>query len=230
MELDWSEQSPHIRTLFRPWQPGDGYDEATIQVAEARLGLRLPAPLRTLYRAWGRRQDLTESYNGLLHPEQLALGEATLAFCVENQEACYWGVRREALTEENPPVVKTDTLGSTWKVTLELDWTPSHAHLSDFLDDLTYKHAFYGGALHGGSTDLYSPDLPAHNIAWLEEYWSKATVTTLVFGFDTDSPPTLYVRDGQAFWESPGCSMAAREAEALDEIGQWFQLTWKHRW
>lgn len=26
-----SEQSPHIRTLFRPWQPGDGYDEANPQ-------------------------------------------------------------------------------------------------------------------------------------------------------------------------------------------------------
>ena len=25
MEFDWSEQSPHIRSLYRPWQPGDGY-------------------------------------------------------------------------------------------------------------------------------------------------------------------------------------------------------------
>jgi hypothetical protein len=40
MKLDWSEQSPHIRTLFHPWQPGDGYDEATLQMAEARLGVR----------------------------------------------------------------------------------------------------------------------------------------------------------------------------------------------
>ncbi len=46
MEPDWSEQSPHIRTLFRPWQPGDGYDEAEIEAAEARLGVRLPASLR----------------------------------------------------------------------------------------------------------------------------------------------------------------------------------------
>ncbi len=46
MEPDWSEQSPHIRTLFRPWQPGDGYDEAEIEAAEARLGVRLPTTLR----------------------------------------------------------------------------------------------------------------------------------------------------------------------------------------
>ena len=43
MELDWSVQSSHIRTLFRPWQPGDGEDEATIQAAEERLGVGLPA-------------------------------------------------------------------------------------------------------------------------------------------------------------------------------------------
>jgi len=40
------EKDAHIRTLFHPWQPGDGYDEAEIEAAEARLGLRLPNPLR----------------------------------------------------------------------------------------------------------------------------------------------------------------------------------------
>jgi hypothetical protein len=33
MDLDWSAQSPHICTLFRPWQPGDGYDKAAMQEA-----------------------------------------------------------------------------------------------------------------------------------------------------------------------------------------------------
>jgi hypothetical protein len=61
MELDWSEQSPHIRSLYHPWQPGDGYDEAEIEAAEARLGFRLPSTLRNFYLAWGRRQDLTSS-------------------------------------------------------------------------------------------------------------------------------------------------------------------------
>ena len=60
MELDWSEQSPHIRTLFRPWQPGEGYDEADIPEAEARLGVRLPPLLRNFYLAWGMRHDLTK--------------------------------------------------------------------------------------------------------------------------------------------------------------------------
>ena len=53
MELDWSEQSPHIRTLFRPWQPGDGYDEFKIKAVEARPGVRLPTTLRNILEAVG---------------------------------------------------------------------------------------------------------------------------------------------------------------------------------
>lgn len=37
-----------------------------------------------------------ERYHGLLHPEQLAMGEATPAFYGENQEACYWDATRGA--------------------------------------------------------------------------------------------------------------------------------------
>jgi cell wall assembly regulator SMI1 len=99
MELDWSAQSPHIRSLFHPWQPGDGYDEATIQAAEARLGVRLPATLRNFYKAWGRRRDMTQMRNPLLPPEELEIREDTLIFWVENQAVLYWGVPSAALEE-----------------------------------------------------------------------------------------------------------------------------------
>jgi hypothetical protein len=80
MELDWSEQSSHIRTLFRPWQPGDGYDEATLQAPEVQLGLRLPATLRTFYLVWGRRRDLTQLIDPLLAPDALQMRTDTLVF------------------------------------------------------------------------------------------------------------------------------------------------------
>jgi hypothetical protein len=53
MDLDWSEQSPHIRTLFRPWQHGDGYPEDDLAAAEVRCGVRLPVTLRSFYGTWG---------------------------------------------------------------------------------------------------------------------------------------------------------------------------------
>ena len=71
-------------------------------------------------------------------------------------------------------------------------------------------------------------------MAWLEEHWSKVTFRPMVFGLvpDTDRYPwvTLYMRDGQALSYIGGYSIAARRAEALDEIAQRFQITWARRW
>ncbi len=235
MELDWSKQSSHIRTLFRPWQPSDGYDEATIRAAEERLGIRLPSPLRTIYLAWGKRPDLTEVYHPLLPPAKLVVRADVFIFWVANQSSWYWGVPRNALEESDPPVVITAVGPSGWEVESKLNWKLSHPHLSSFLDDMTYLHAFYpGGAMHGGYTQPYLPELPAHHRAWLEEQWSKATIVSpMVFGIMPDaaySCPPLYVRDGQAFWWDGGGCLAAREAEVVDEIAQRFQITWARRW
>lgn len=233
MEVDWSEQSAHIRTLYRPWQPGDGYEEATITAAETQLGMHLPAPLRTFYRAWGLRRDMTLMRNCLLGPDELVVRADAVIFCVENQATGYWAVRRAALEEYNPPVVFADAVPGweTWEIQSPLTWRPSHAHLSDLLDDLTYQNALCGGAMHGGFTGglLNQEDQPA----WLERHWQRISVGPMCFGIDvdvTDYDFPLYVRDGQALAWMYGCDVAVREAEALDEISQALQITWVQRW
>jgi hypothetical protein len=234
MELDWSAQSPHIRTLYHPWQPGDGWDEATIEATEARLGLRLPTPLRNFYLAWGRRRDITKTNDPMLDPDELVVRADTLIFWVANQSSWYWGMPRKAL-EDDPSVVITAVGPSGWEVESKLNWKPSHPRLLSFLDDMTYLHAFYpSGAIHGGYTQLSLPDLPAHHRAWLEKQWNKAAIVSpIVFGIMPDaaySCPPLYVRDGQAFWWEGGGCLAAREVEVVDEISQRFQIKWDTRW
>src|SRR5258708_36053946 len=41
-----------------------------------------------------------------------------------------------------------------------LIWEPSHAHVSDFLDSLTYQHAFCGGAWDDGWGRCQAHDVP----------------------------------------------------------------------
>jgi hypothetical protein len=177
---------------------------------------------------------MTQMNQHLLEPEGLVVRADTLIFCIENQSVVYWGVPLAALEEGDPPVAVTESGPSGWDVASELNWSPSQAHLSGFLDDLTYLHAFCGGAIHGGWTQPYLPTPPpADQIAWLEEHWSKAAVTAMCLGFDprvVKEGPTLYVRDGQACCWLTGCSVAAREAEVVDEIGQRFQIKWANRW
>lgn len=233
MELDWSEQSPHIRSLYRPWQPGDGYDEAEIEAAEERLGFRLPAALRNFYRAWGKRRDMTKQGYLLLEPEQLVMREGSLQFCLGDQEIFAWGIERQNLEEANPLVVVALPGALVWEEDGRM-WTPSHAHLSSFLDDLMYLSALCGGSIHGGWTKPNLPNLPEAQIAWLETHWSKATVTPVALNRrwypPSDTGPPLYIRDGQALWYDARCGLAAREAEVVDEIAQWFQINWVERW
>jgi hypothetical protein len=236
-ELDWSEQSPHIRSLFEPWQPGDGYDEEALLAAEARLlpgGARLPATLRSFYRAWGRRSDLTQMNEHLLAPEQWVVHSGALIFCLENQACAYWAVPLVSLAAADPPVLVADagTEPSLWEVEVELDWRPSHPRVSAFLDGLAYLHAFGpGGAVHGAWSERLR--LPPERVGWLERDWGKVTWINPQLG--GGEPPagaeTLYVRDGLAVevWTSR-VTAVAKSAEALDQVAHGLGLAWKGRW
>lgn len=223
MELDWSEQSPHIRTLFHPWQPGDGYDEATIQAAEARLGIHLPATLRNFYLVWGRRRDMTETMYLLLPPENhLQLRDDFLEFWVDTHGGRLWGIQRGRLEEADPSVMIAINLDEG------LEWTSSHARLSDFLDDMIYENALCGGALYTG----YSVERvqTPHQIRWLEDHWRTARESPMIsegtlYAFKY---PTIHIREGQAVsWRWSYWQAAADSQEALDEIARGLQITWR---
>ncbi len=230
MNLDWSKQSPHIRTLYHPWQPGDGYEEVMIIAAEARLGIRLPTTLRAFYQTWGRRRDLTQTRESLLGPDELVVWSDALVFCTENQGTCYWAIQRDFMDEFNPPIVIADA-EQEWEAHSPLAWRPSHAHLSDFLDDLTYEHALCGGAIHGGFTNGFHHK--EYQNVWLEHHWHRVNVGSMCFGLKSDvtsSDLPFYVRDGQALAWFYGCSVAVHSVEALDEISKALQITWVQQW
>ncbi|WP_126594709.1 hypothetical protein [Dictyobacter aurantiacus] len=236
MELDWSERSSHIRTLYRPWQSGDGYDEHIIQTAEAQLGCRLPTPLRTFYAAWGRRKDFTRSNQALVGPDHLIVRSDALIFCFENQAVCAWAIRREDLALTNPPVIVAYS-HQNWdwgELDAPLNWMLSHTHVSDFLDTLAYHHALCGGAIHGGYVGhTKNTGNEEHQKAWLEQHWCSTSVGRMIFGVSDEVPdeflPPLFIRDGQALnlW---GFSVAVRDVEALDEISHALQVTWIKQW
>ncbi|MFG3014221.1 SMI1/KNR4 family protein [Streptomyces cinerochromogenes] len=84
----------------------DGWTEADLDAAEARLGLRLPTALREAYLLFGRRQDLTSNHDALLGPAQLYVDRAgeALVFRHENQGAASWGILLGSLQDDDPAV------------------------------------------------------------------------------------------------------------------------------
>ncbi|BCJ41761.1 hypothetical protein GCM10010168_74490 [Actinoplanes ianthinogenes] len=101
-------------------EDGDGYSEDELDVAEKRLGLRLPAALRSGYRILGKRPDLTRNQDDLLTPHQTEVDRtgAVLVFRRECQGVTEWGIPLSALAEADPPVVyrwrRRSAGGPTW--------------------------------------------------------------------------------------------------------------------
>jgi hypothetical protein len=131
-----------------PITAGDGCGEDELQAAEARLGFRLPLPLREVYALIGRRADLTRSQDRLLPPDQVAVDDTgeVLIFRVENQWVAEWGVPLPVVAEPDPPVVfrldSTDRAERAWRPFLERvstaciemvlsEWTLTGGELTD---------------------------------------------------------------------------------------------------
>lgn len=237
MELDWSEQSPHIRSLFPAWRPGDGFPEEVIADAEGRLDIRIPATLRSFYMSWGRRRDLTQMNESLLAPDEWVVHSGALIFSVENQACGYWAVSLTSLDEANPPVLEADAGPemSLRELTVDLAWRVRRRHVSAFLDDLTYLHAFSGGALHGATSGRVRPE--QWQAEWLEREWRKATYTSLQLRCPVGSDPEtndllgspLYIRDHQAIEWFDRFFAVARSEEALDDIARALGIEWEKR-
>lgn len=234
MDLDWSVQSPHIRTLFQPWHPVDGCEEEDIAAAEAHCGVRLPATLRSFYRTWGRRRDLTQMNEWLLAPDQWVVHSGALIFCVENQACSYWALPVDKLAEADPPVLQAESgpERSLRELQEELDWHTGFRRVSSFLDALTYLHAFSKGAIHGAHAARLR--LQPQQQEWLERNWQQVRVLSLqvLYPVENDWWDTpLYVRDGQALdcWFDRFFAVAST-TEALDEIARALAIEWEERW
>jgi hypothetical protein len=167
----------------------------------------------------------------LLGPDTWAVHSNTLIFCAENQGCAYWALPLEMLEETDPPVVVADDeLPSGWEGSDGLVWRASHPQASAFLDDLTYGHAFAGGALHGARSGRLRP-LP-WQAELLEQSWRTATRTAWDLRYpEHGSGPPVYVLEGRAIkWVMNSFWAVANSAEALDEMARALAIEWEERW
>jgi hypothetical protein len=97
---------------LRPIGPHDGYADADLDVAEARLGVRLPAAVREAYRMFGRREDLTSANGTLLAPSHLDydVNRQLLVFRAANQGVEYYAVSLADPTRDDPPVFRSEPI------------------------------------------------------------------------------------------------------------------------
>lgn len=161
-----------------PLTDADGVDDAELDAAEARLGLRLPAALREAYRLFGRREDLTANQDRLLPPDELSVEHGMLVFREENQWVARWGVPVEDLERDDPRVVVRVSLAD-----------PDADPISPWLDRLSV--AFVELVL---SESLFVPE----ELSWGDEV--TADEVALVERWATRLPLPDYPADGGSRW------------------------------
>jgi hypothetical protein len=220
----WSPHAAHIQSLFAQDGQTFGYAEAEIGRAESRLDVHLPNVLREFYLTWGACDKMTQRIEMLLAPDDLHFRADALMFCVENQGVGHWGIARESLTDDNPPVVWA------FNDARHLAYEETHASVSDFLDALTYAHALAEGALHGGhSSNTCTEELRAR----IQEHWQSIEIRSLPWGvaeWPAGRVWPLYIADGVVLNCLGWLTVASNAADKLDEIAKILNVAWKLRW
>ncbi|WP_165247090.1 hypothetical protein [Paludisphaera soli] len=115
----------------------------TIEQAEARLGVRVPASLRAYYLVAGREKRFNLSQERLLPPSEWTVEGRRLVFLEENQNVCIWGVSVRDPDAEDPAVSEgePDDESASWHGVLK-------RKCSDFLACMLHHQAVYGGLPH----------------------------------------------------------------------------------
>lgn len=97
-----------------------GFSENQILDLEKKLEIKLPLKLKEYYLELGKEENLNYSFNKLLKPEnEIGFSDDDfLVFYEENQNVAFWGIKKEDLSKENPPVYGNyDTIEkSDWEI------------------------------------------------------------------------------------------------------------------
>jgi hypothetical protein len=123
--------------------PSHGYPLAAVKGAEARLGVKLPGPLRDYYLSVGRHK-LNQAHNRLLPPGRLYVSHGRLVFMEENQWVVFWGVRSRSPAADPIVFQTTDPDDGYWA---------AESPCSQFLPAMLCWQAVSGGLPHIGYSD-----------------------------------------------------------------------------
>jgi hypothetical protein len=161
-----------------------GYSSQSVERAEARLGIRLPAPLRDYYLTVGRHK-INRAHNRLWPPEALEISQGRLVFMEENQQVVFWGVRSRSEAAD-PIVYQTTDLEDG-------EWVAESA-CSQFLPAMMCWQAVGGGLPNIGYSDPLSPAVARR----LTRGWSPAGRIIDLTAFVKDGRVLCVLSEGKA--------------------------------
>lgn len=150
-----------------------GFSATEILQLENKIATKLPAKLTEYYLELGKEEKLNYSYNRLLKPDH-EIGfsdDGYLVFYEENQVVAFWGIRKEDLKLDNPPIwVKYDTIEKS-------DWMIETKTTENFFLLMAVYNGTLGGLPYNGNflglVDFQTVDFVEDNFTLLPEISRK---------------------------------------------------------
>jgi len=140
-----------------------GFSENEIAALEKRLNIQLPEKFREYYLELGKEENLNYSFNRLLKPDEIEFTDDNyLVFYEENQNVAIWGIKKEDLIEDNPPVYGNyDTIEQS-------EWEVETQTTENFFLFMAVFSGTLGGLQYNGN---YMGEIEPEIVKFVEENW-----------------------------------------------------------
>lgn len=157
-----------IRHLYNiPENEDFGFEESEMVALEKQLNIVLPATLRAYYLTLGRYEALNYSHNRLLRPGRKIKfsPDEYLIFYEENQGVLHWGIKKDDLSNPNPPV-----FGNYSSVDENQNWYLELPTTDACMLMLAVYNGVLGGLKYNGN---YLESVNTEVVNYIKENWQE---------------------------------------------------------
>ncbi|MCR4031962.1 MULTISPECIES: SMI1/KNR4 family protein [Flavobacterium] len=124
-----------------------GFSKEDMIALEKQLEVKLPLKFKEYYEELGKEENVNYVYNRLLKPyDEIEFSDDDfLVFYEENQNVVIWGIKKEDLAKDNPPVYGNyDTIEKS-------DWELETQTTEDFFLMMAIYNGTFGGLQYNGN-------------------------------------------------------------------------------
>lgn len=202
-----------IQTLYQI-DNACGVSKQDIDKAEKRLGIILPAVFKEYHERLGLHQAINHSFNEILSLDDIDFADDYLVIASENQEVCYWAIKKDELNQHNPSVYTCYNIDDK-----NPEWYLENKTLSDFFLMMALFNATMGG-LQYHANYLKDKNIDDTFIQYIKTHWQEIpniqeNDKTRYFTQDFNDILILCFDDNQA---CNGIFVASNEQSKFDKI------------